>query len=111
MSVLIFKIYYYNFFSFAFILTLLITIGCSIEEWNETSQLNESTFSLLEILSDDAITTSKRPLPAIWAVCYKVYKGIVIPANFNPESDPFDELYGGVKFADGFPLISDSKTR
>ncbi len=95
-------------FSFALILTLLMSIGCTIEESNEISQFEESTLSLLEILSDDALITSKRPSPPIWADCYK-YRAIVTPANFKPESDPFDELYGGTTFAYGFPLISDSK--
>ena len=45
----------------------------------------------------------------------EVFNSVVTPANFNPESDPFDELYalsappGMFLFADGVPLISDSK--
>ena len=45
----------------------------------------------------------------------EVFASVVTPANFNPESDPFDELYalsappGEFLFADGVPLISDSK--
>ena len=45
----------------------------------------------------------------------EVFASVVTPANFNPQSDPFDELYalsappGEFLFADGVPLISDSK--
>ena len=38
------------------------------------------------------------------------FAGVVTPATFNPESDPFDELYaGGNGFKRGVPLISESK--
>ena len=54
-----------------------------------------------------------RPRPQTW-VDGELFDGVVTPANFNPESDPFDELYtcGGAQgqgFRDGVPLISDSK--
>lgn len=51
------------------------------------------------------------PLPQkqIWAG-EELFNTIVTPAQFNPESDPFDELYaGGNGFLNGVPLISDSK--
>ena len=39
-----------------------------------------------------------------------LFDGVVTPATFDPESDPFDELYaGGNGFLDGKPLISESK--
>ena len=53
---------------------------------------------------------SKLPQPLIWADS-NLYSGIVVPATFKPESDPFDELYAmpDNTFKDGVPLISDSK--
>ncbi len=58
------------------------------------------------------------PRPQTW-VDGELFDGVVTPANFNPESDPFDELYHGVVgqegetqgigFLDGVPLISESK--
>ena len=49
------------------------------------------------------------PRPQTWADC-ELFGGVVTPATFNPESDPFDELYaGGAGFKDGAPLISESK--
>lgn len=49
--------------------------------------------------------------PQSWADCI-LFDGVVTPANFKPESDPFDELYMnnlGIGFKDGKPLISESK--
>ncbi len=47
--------------------------------------------------------------PQAW-VDGELFAGVVTPATFNPESDPFDELYmGGNGFKDGVPLISESK--
>ena len=61
--------------------------------------------------------------PSTW-VDTELFAGVVTPATFNPESDPFDELYtaGGpncsgdpddpdefVGFKNGVPLISESK--
>ena len=86
----------------------MITIGCTVEESIEIPQFEDSSVLLIEILSDDALITAKLPKPPIWADCHK-YRAIVTPAKFKPESDPFDELYGGTMFANGFPLISDSK--
>ena len=49
------------------------------------------------------------PRPQTWVDC-ELFDGVVTPANFDPESDPFDELYaGGDGFQDGVPLISESK--
>lgn len=102
-------------FSFTLILTLLMTIGCSIDESNEILQSEDSSFSLLEILSSDALLTDKRPQPPLWADCY-AYTGLVVPATFKPGSGNFDELYvmpkadgTGMFMFDGKPLISDSK--
>lgn len=52
-----------------------------------------------------------RPRPQSWADC-ESFDGVVTPATFKPESDPFDELYmmpGSPGFLDGIPLISESK--
>ncbi len=50
-----------------------------------------------------------RPRPQTWVDCER-FDGVVTPANFDPESDPFDELYtGGNGFLNGVPLISESK--
>ena len=50
-----------------------------------------------------------RPRPQTWVDC-ELFNGVVTPATFDPESDPFDELYtGGNGFLDGAPLISESK--
>lgn len=50
-----------------------------------------------------------RPRPQTWADCEK-FNGVVTPAQFDPQTDPFDELYIGTSgFKDGVPLISESK--
>jgi hypothetical protein len=50
-----------------------------------------------------------RPRPQTWVDC-ELFDGVVTPATFDPESDPFDELYaGGNGFKNGVPLISESK--
>lgn len=49
------------------------------------------------------------PRPQTW-VDGELFGGLVTPATFDPNSDPFDELYaGGNGFKDGVPLISESK--
>lgn len=99
-------------FSFILFLALLTFVGCTqSEEASIDSLTDENSVSLLKQLSDDNLITSKRPQPPIWADCI-LYSGIVTPATFKPESDPFDELYAlpeGYLFKDGVPLISDSK--
>lgn len=47
--------------------------------------------------------------PNSWVDC-ELFGGVVTPAKFDPNSDPFDELYaGGNGFKNGAPLISESK--
>lgn len=49
--------------------------------------------------------------PQTW-VDGELFAGVVTPATFDPESDPFDELYScgpGGGFLNGVPLISDSR--
>ena len=51
------------------------------------------------------------PRPQTWVDCER-FDGVVAPAKFDPEADPFDELYmmpGSPGFQDGVPLISESK--
>ena len=68
-------------------------------------------------LSTGAATTQVDPRsqggpldrPSTWVDC-ELFAGVVTPATFNPERDPFDELYaGGDGFKNGVPLISESK--
>ena len=47
------------------------------------------------------------PRPQTW-VDGELFNGVVTPATFSPDSDPFDELYAGTTFKDGVPLISES---
>ena len=52
-----------------------------------------------------------QPRPQTWVDCER-FDGVVAPATFDPEADPFDELYmmpGSPGFRDGVPLISESK--
>lgn len=102
-------------FSLVLFLTLLITISCSVDDSIEIAQIEESV-SFVEMLSDDVLLTAKRPKPSIWADC-RMYSGIVVPATFKSESNPFDEQYAVPDgdgnpmpiFKGGLPLISDSK--
>ncbi len=63
-----------------------------------------STIQLLEAQENRA-----RPRPQTWVDC-ELFAGVVTPATFDPNSDPFDELYtGGNGFLNWAPLISESK--
>ena len=58
---------------------------------------------------NSVVAEGPRPRPQTW-VDGELFNGVVTPATFDPESDPFDELYaGGNGFKDGVPLISESK--
>ena len=94
-----------------FSMTLLIAVGCSEGDdmQDDLQLLQEQELSLLEVFQNEETLSAKRPRPTIWADCMK-YSGVVAPATFKPESDPFDELYmipTGAK--EGIVLISDSK--
>lgn len=68
---------------------------------NDSNNLDPSLISLLK--------GGPRPRPQAWVDC-ELFDGVVTPAHFKPESDPFDELYmGGDGFLNGVPLISESK--
>ena len=52
-----------------------------------------------------------QPRPQTWVDC-ELFDGVVAPATFDPDADPFDELYmmpGSPGFDDGVPLISEAK--
>ena len=89
---------------------LFVISSCETEEVANDVAVEDASVNLIELLSDNAQLSSKRPQPPIWADCIE-YSGIVVPATFKPESDPFDELYAmpDATFKDGIPLISDSK--
>lgn len=97
-----------NVLSIVLFSTLLITMSCSVEESKELTLTENENDALIERLLNVSSETGRRDQPPIWADCY-LYSGIVTPATFKPESDPFDELYAGAMFKDGMPLISDSK--
>ena len=63
---------------------------------------------LLLVTTGQYLEAQGRPRPQTW-VDGELFDGVVTPATFDPESDPFDELYaGGNGFKDGVPLISES---
>lgn len=43
-----------------------------------------------------------RPRPSAWADC-ELFGTVVAPAQFDPSSTPFDELYGGTSFKNVAP--------
>lgn len=91
-------------------LALFFTFSCTVEEVNNIDLQEKSNVILIEKLSNLSSEREHLPQPPIWADC-DLYSGIVVPANFTPHSDSFDELYvmpGGM-FNDGVPLISDSR--
>ncbi len=90
------------FFGILFLLSVVI-LGC---------QDGSNTADALEVksgISGDNSFEKGGPLgrPDIWADC-ELFKSVVTPATFDPQSDPFDELYAA-SFKDGIGLISDSK--
>ena len=91
----------------ALVLALLVTSGCQSDSLEIVSLESQDT---LTAETTTALSFSKaNPRPQTW-VDGELFAGVVTPATFNPESDPFDELYaGGNGFKDGVPLISESK--
>lgn len=84
---------------------VLLTGACSEQsEVTAPAQDLEPSFA-----SSVAEAIRARPRPQSW-VDDELFAGIVTPATFAPESDPFDELYaGGDGFSAGVPLISEAK--
>ena len=71
--------------------------------------------ALVLLATFQSSAAAKGPLgrPQTWADG-ELFAGVVTPATFKPESDPFDELHScslppGPSFKDGVPLISESK--
>ena len=65
-------------------------------------------FAVLQL----GIAQAANPLPQPTILADgELFTTVVTPATFNPESDPFDELYAlaGGDFVEGTHLISDSK--
>ncbi len=90
-------------FAAAVVLTAVVLNGCA----NEAVAPEDDLAALLPFLN----MRGPNPRPQTW-VDGELFHGVVTPATFNPESDPFDELYAagtGRSFRDGAPLISESK--
>ena len=84
----------------------LLTGGCMPAAFQEEAPKDASVVDVLRQQGQ-----GPRPRPQTWVDC-ELFDGVVTPANFNPESDPFDELYTmpmSPGFMNGAPLISDSK--
>lgn len=71
-----------------------------------------ATLMLLAVIWSPVAAKGPLQRPQTWADG-ELFDGVVTPATFKPESDPFDELYTcglpGQSFKDGVPLISESK--
>ena len=89
-------------------LTAIVAVAGCAEGTDVTMPVVETQPSFASVTGE---MNRARPRPQSW-VDGELFAGVVTPATFNPESDPFDELYkcgdfGG--FLDGVPLISESK--
>jgi hypothetical protein len=84
--------------SISAVLSIIFLVGC------------ESTTGVDEAMEKDPQQLLKVGRTNIWADC-QLYASVVTPATFNPNSDPFDELYAAdfASFKDGYGLISESK--
>ena len=97
-------------------LSLFVFISCTTEEIESESQFSPETLKVLAQL-DPLASSGKGGVTRMQPPIYggdecTVYSGIVAPAQFKPESDPFDELYmlgGRGTFANGIPLISNAR--
>jgi len=77
-----------------------------------------AAFVLLGVVQSPVAAHGPLDRPQTW-VREELFNGVVTPATFDPESDPFDELYHGFVgetgtsqgngFLNGVPLISESK--
>ena len=84
--------------SFSAVLTILFLVGC--ESSNGVDVVGEL----------ESPTLLKVGRTNVWADC-QLYASVVTPANFDPNSDPFDQLYAAdfTSFKDEIGLISESK--
>lgn len=82
----------------SWILAIVFLVGC------------ETTTGANPLDDQNVQSLSKTGRTTIWADC-QLYGSIVTPATFDPDSDPFDELYAAefTTFKDGVGHISDSK--
>jgi len=77
------------------VITVLFLVGC------ETS-------TGVDVVGEQESTKLLKPgRTNVWADC-QLYASVVTPATFNPNSDPFDELYAA-SYKNGIGLISESK--
>lgn len=89
-----------------FVLFAVLLTGACSEQSEVTAPVQDLEPSFASSVAE---AMRARPRPQSW-VDGELFAGIVTPATFDPESDPFDELYaGGDGFLDGVPLISEAK--
>jgi hypothetical protein len=87
--------------------TMLLT-ACQKNSLKEEALKQQEETGLARNNQSEAAALAR---PQSWADCL-LFDGVVTPAKFKPESDPFDELYMnnlGIGFKDGKALISESK--
>ncbi|NIR52462.1 hypothetical protein GWO43_27930, partial [candidate division KSB1 bacterium] len=78
------------------LMTALLIWGC--DYGSESTNLT----SLGTTSGGSVATLAKVGRTQVWADC-ELFDSVVTPATFNPESDPFDELYAA-NFKDGVGL-------
>ena len=89
-------------------LTALVAVAGCTEGPDVTMPVVETQPSFASVMGE---MHRARPRPQSW-VDGELFAGVVTPATFSPESDPFDELYSCGDFGsflNGVPLISESK--
>ena len=77
------------------VITAVALVGCESTTGVDTPKEEQSS-----VLLKPGRTT-------LWADC-DLYASVVTPATFNPNSDPFDQLYAA-NFKDGVGIVSESK--
>lgn len=86
-----------------FVLAALVFTACSSEDGPVTPDSSPETTG--------TTTLMKVGRNHVWAGC-ELYRTVVTPASFSPNSAAFDELYNigpaGGSFKDGYVLISDA---
>ena len=97
---------------------LMLAVLTALAACSESDPVTAPTLDIqpsFASVTGEANRALPRPRPEIW-VDGELFSAIVAPATFNPESDPFDELYAGgpnvegfMGFGGGVPLISESK--
>lgn len=93
---------------YATVCMLFIFVACEKNASMEAETIKDDQLSNARNRQSEAAALMR---PQSWADCL-LFDGVVTPANFKPESDPFDELYMnnlGIGFKEGKALISESK--